>query len=95
MLKLDFLGHYDLAEYADVGSECHSGRVDPSRDLNCEGLGHHLAAPVPKRRFVTDFWEHAKLGGLGLIFLRHSPEFGSRLLCSSLSASYGSKVPQA
>jgi hypothetical protein len=40
-------------------------------------LGNHLTPPVPKRRFVTDFWEHAKLGGLGLIFLRHSPEFGS------------------
>ena len=76
MLKLDFLGHYDFAEMLMLAaSSLWSCR--PYRDPNCEGLGHPLAAPVPPRRFVTDFWERAKLGGLGLIFLRHSPEFGS------------------
>ena len=60
-----------------MGSECRRGRDDPHRDLNCQGLGHCLAAPVLQRRLVTNFGEHAKLGGLGLMLPRHSPEFGS------------------
>ena len=40
MLKLDFLGHYHVAEMLMRGSERPRDRDDPSRDLSCQGLGH-------------------------------------------------------
>ena len=71
MLKLDFLGHYDFAEMLMLAASV------VVVVFFAKAWAIHLAAPIPRRRFVTDFRERAKLGGLGLIFLRHSPEFGS------------------
>jgi hypothetical protein len=77
MLKLDFLGHYDFAEMLMLAASVVVVVSILIAIWIAKAWAIHLAAPIPRRRFVTDFRERAKLGGLGLIFLRHSPEFGS------------------